>query len=167
MYPRAQPYRSESVGVFIDVGCGMPTSPTTGAVAREVHPDARVAYIDSDPVVVSHLDALLAHGDPGVTVVDRDVRDVPGVLARVSDGIDLSQPSCLIMAMLLHFFDVPDAQDLVARYVAALAPGSCVVLTMGLVLGEKGDAFFRITWPTARPSCTSTTRPTSRRSSGR
>jgi S-adenosyl methyltransferase len=102
-----------------------------------------VAYIDSDPVVVSHLDALLAHGNPGVTVVDGDVRDVPEILARVSEGIDLSQPSCLIMAMLLHFFDVPDAQDLVASYAAALAPGSYVILTMGLVLGEKGDAFFR------------------------
>ena len=134
---------SQGIRQFIDVGCGMPTSPTTGAVAREVHPDARVAYIDSDPVVVAHLGALLAHGDPGVTVVDGDVRDVPGVLARVSEGIDLSQPSCLIMAMLLHFFDVPDAQDLVASYVAALAPGSYVVLTMGLVLGEKGDEFFR------------------------
>jgi hypothetical protein len=132
----------QGISQFIDVGCGMPTSPTTGEVAREVHPDARVAYIDSDPVVVSHLGALLAHGNPGVTVVDDDVRDVPGVLARVSEGIDLSQPACLIMAML-HFFDVPDAQDLVASYVAALAPGSYVVLTMGLVAGEKGDAFFR------------------------
>ena len=121
----------------------MPTPPTTGEVAQEIHPDARVAYIDSDPVVVSHLGALLAHGNPGVTVVDGDVRNVPEILARVSEGIDLSQPACLIMAMLLHFFDVPDAQDLVARYVAALAPGSYVVLTMGLVLGEKGDAFFR------------------------
>ena len=125
---------NQGIRQFIDVGCGMPTSPTTGEVARKVHPDARVAYIDSDPVVVSHLDALLAHGDPGVTVVDGDVRDVPGVLARVSEGIDLSQPACLIMAMLLHFFDVPDAQALVASY---------VVLTMGLVAGEKGDAFFR------------------------
>ena len=42
------------------------------------------------------------------------------------------------MAMLLHFFEVPDAQDLVASYVAALAPGSYVVLTMGLVAGEEG-----------------------------
>jgi len=133
----------QGISQFIDVGCGMPTSPTTGDVAREVHPDARVAYIDSDPVVVSHLDALLAHGNPGVTVVDGDVRDVAGVLARVSEGIDLSQPACLIMAMLLHFFDVPAAQDLVASYVAALAPGSYVVLTMGLVAGEQGDAFFR------------------------
>jgi len=129
---------NQGIRQFIDVGCGMPTSPTTGEVAREVHADARVAYIDSDPVVVSHhLDALLAHGSPGVTVVDGDVRDVPGVLARVSEGVDLSQPACLIMAMLLHFFDVPDAEDLVARYVAALAPGSYVVLTMGLVLGER------------------------------
>ena len=134
---------NQGIRQFIDVGCGMPTPPTTGEVAGEVHPDVRVAYIDSDPVVVSHLDALLAHGNPGVTVVDGDVRDVPAVLARVSEGIDLSQPACLIMAMLLHFFDVPDAQDLVASYAAALAPGSYIVLTMGLVLGEKGDAFFR------------------------
>jgi O-methyltransferase involved in polyketide biosynthesis len=134
---------NQGISQFIDVGCGMPTSPTTGEIAREVHPDARVAYIDSDPVVVSHLDALLAHGNPGVTVVDGDVRDVPAILARVAEGIDLSQPACLIMAMLLHFFDAGDAQDLVARYVAALAPGSYVVLTMGLVAGEQGDAFFR------------------------
>jgi len=81
---------NQGIRQFIDVGCDMPTSPTTGEVAREVHADARVAYIDTDPVVVSHLDALLAHGSPGVTVVDGDVRDVPGVLARVSEGVDLS-----------------------------------------------------------------------------
>src|ERR1700735_4634175 len=134
---------NQGIRQFIDVGCGMPTSPTTGQIAREVHPDARVAYIDSDPVVVSHLDALLAHGNPGVTVVDGDVRDVPGILARVSESLDLSRPPCLIMGALLHFFDVPDAQDLVASYAAALAPGSFVVLTMGLVLGDRGDEFFR------------------------
>jgi hypothetical protein len=134
---------NQGVRQFIDVGCGMPTPPTTDEVAREVHPDARVAYVDSDPIVVSHLDALLAHGNPGVTVLDGDVRDVPGILARVSEGLDLSRPACLIMGALLHFFDVPDAQDLVASYVAALAPGSFVVLTMGLVLGDRGDGFFR------------------------
>ena len=134
---------NQGISQFIDVGCGMPTSPTTGEVARELRPDARVAYIDSDPVVVSHLLALLAHGNPGVTVVDGNVRDVPGILARVSESLDLSQPACLIMGALLHFFDVPDAQDLVASYVAALAPGSFVVLTMGLVLGDRGDEFFR------------------------
>lgn len=134
---------NQGIKQFIDVGCGMPTAPSTGESARSVHADARVAYLDNDPVVLSHLDALLAHGDPGVTVVDGDVRDVPGVLAQVSEGLDLSEPVCLIMGALLHFFDVPDAQDLVADYVAALAPGSFVVLTMGLVAGEKGDAFFR------------------------
>ena len=134
---------NQGISQFIDVGCGMPTPPTTGEVAQEIHPDARVAYIDSDPVVVSHLGALLAHGNPGVTVVDGDARDVPGILARVSESLDLSRPACLIMGALLHFFDVPDAQDLVASYVAALAPGSFVVLTMGLVLGDRGDEFFR------------------------
>ncbi|HEX4088385.1 MAG TPA: SAM-dependent methyltransferase [Trebonia sp.] len=134
---------NQGITQFIDVGCGMPTSPTTDEVARGIHADARVAYIDNDPVVVSHLGALLAHGNPGVTVVDGDVRDVPGILARVAEGVDLSEPVCLIMGALLHFFSVPGAQDLVTSYVAALAPGSYVVLTMGLVLGERGDAFFR------------------------
>jgi O-methyltransferase involved in polyketide biosynthesis len=79
-----------------------------------------------------------------VTAVDADVRDVSGILARVSDGIDLSAPACLIMGALLHFFDAPSARDLVARYLAALAPGSYVILTVGLAFGERADRFFRL-----------------------
>lgn len=136
---------SEGITQFIDIGCGMPTSPNTHETARAVEPDARVAYVDFDPVVVSHLDALVVHGNPGVIAVDHDVRDVPGVLAKVAaGGIDLDAPVCLIMGALLHFFDVPAGQRLVAAYAAALAPGSCVVLSVGLTQGERAKEFFRI-----------------------
>ena len=62
------------VGQFIDLGAGLPTAPNVHEVARQVIPDARVAYVDNDPVVLSHLNARVAKGTPGVTVVAGDVR---------------------------------------------------------------------------------------------
>jgi hypothetical protein len=52
---------------FIDLGCGMPTAPNTHETARAISPGARVAYLDNDAVVLSHLRALAAKGNPGVT----------------------------------------------------------------------------------------------------
>jgi O-methyltransferase involved in polyketide biosynthesis len=120
---------SQGVSQFIDVGCGLPTTPNTLESAREVIADARVAYVDNDPVVLSHLNALVAKGDAGVTVVAGDAREVPVILDGVSTGIDLSVPVCLVMGYLLHFFPAGTARDLVAAYTAALAPGSSLVLS--------------------------------------
>ncbi len=130
------------ISQFIDVGCGMPTVPSTHLTARAVIPGARVAYIDNDPVVLSHLRALAADGDPGVTVVDGDVREVSTVLDAVAAGIDLTAPACLLMGYLLHFFPPDAARDLVAGYVAALAPGSYIVLSAGRADGEEAKAGF-------------------------
>ena len=125
----------QGIRQFIDLGCGMPTAPNTHQAARAVAADARVAYVDNDAVVLSHLRALAAKGNPDVMVVDGDVREVAAVLADVAAGIDLSEPVCLLMGFLLHFFAPAAARDLVARYVAALAPGSYVVLSAG-----RGDS---------------------------
>ena len=119
----------QGTGQFIDVGCGMPTTPSTLESAREVFAGARVAYIDNDPIVLSHLNALTAKGCAGVTVVAGDAREVPAILDSVSTGIDLSVPVCLVMGYLLHFFPAGAARDLVAAYAAALAPGSFLVLS--------------------------------------
>ena len=120
---------SQGIGQFLDLGCGMPTAPDTLESAREVIADALVAYVDNDPVVLSHLNARVAKGTPGVTVVAGDVRNVPAILDGVRAGIDLSAPVCLIMGFLLHFFTADAARDLVARYTAALTPGSLLVLS--------------------------------------
>jgi O-methyltransferase involved in polyketide biosynthesis len=121
---------------FIDLGCGMPTAPNTHQSAQAVAAGAQVAYVDTDAVVLAHLRALAAQGNPGVTVVDGDVRDVAVILDAISPGIDLSQPACLLMGALLHFFKPDEARDLVAGYAAALAPGSYLVLSVGRADGD-------------------------------
>ena len=132
----------KGISQFIDLGCGLPTTPSTHGSARTVAPDARVAYVDTDPIVLSHLRGLPAREQAGLTIVDGDVQDVGQVLGDVSAGLDMSAPACLIMAALLHFFPVETGRDLVAGYAAALAPGSYVILTMGLADGEAADRFF-------------------------
>jgi O-methyltransferase involved in polyketide biosynthesis len=133
---------SQGIRQFIDLGCGMPTKPNTHETARAIVPDAQVAYVDNDPVVLSHLRALTAKGNPGVTVVDGDVREAAAILKAVAAGIDLSAPACLLMGFLLHFFAPDAARDLVARYVAVLAPGSYLVLSAGRADGEEAKRGF-------------------------
>lgn len=121
---------NQGIGQFVDLGCGLPTEPNTHESAQAVSGDARVAYVDNDPVVVNHLRALLAKGNPGVSVVDGDARDVAAILDGVRATVDLSAPACLIAGYLLHFFPADAARDLAARYVAALAPGSYLVVSV-------------------------------------
>jgi hypothetical protein len=82
---------SQGTGQFIDLGCGMPTVPNTHETAQAIIPAARVAYIDNDPVVLTHLRALAEHGNPGVTVVDSDVREPDAIIAAIQDDIDLER----------------------------------------------------------------------------
>lgn len=131
----------QGTGQFIDLGCGMPTVPNTLGMARAVVPDARVAMIDNDAVVLAHLRAL-ANGDPGVVVVDGDVRDDDSILRAVTACIDLSVPVCLVVGYLLHFFEAEAARSLVARYASALVPGSYVVLSAGRGDGKAADKGF-------------------------
>ncbi len=56
------------IGQFLDIGVGLPTQGAVHQVAHEVNPEARVAYVDYDPVVVSHANALLAGPDRSVVV---------------------------------------------------------------------------------------------------
>jgi O-methyltransferase involved in polyketide biosynthesis len=130
---------NQGISQFIDLGCGLPTAPSTHESAQAIIGGARVAYVDSDPVVVSHLQALSAKGNPGVSVLDGDVREVPAVLDSVRADLDLSAPACLIVGYLLHFFTADAARDMVTKYAAALAPGSCLVLSVLQSDSEAAD----------------------------
>jgi SAM-dependent methyltransferase len=133
----------QGIGQFIDLGCGLPTTPNTHESALAVIGDAQVAYVDNDQVVISHLNALAAKGNPGVSVTNSDVRDAEAVIDRVGAHLDLSSPACLVMGALLHFFSADDARNLVARYTAVLAPGSCLVLSMIHADGEGAAESFK------------------------
>jgi S-adenosyl methyltransferase len=130
----------QGITQFIDLGCGMPTVPNTHGSAGSVIAGPRVAYVDNDAVVLAHLRAL---GNSGVTAIESDVREVAATLDAVSAGIDRSQPACLLMGALLHFFPADAARDLAASYVAALAPGSYVVLSVGRGDGDAANQGFR------------------------
>jgi hypothetical protein len=117
---------------FIDVGSGLPASPATHDVAGEVSPDARVAYVDNDPVVIAHAAALLA--SPGkVAAVPGDASRPGEILASpgLAAVIDTSRPFCVILATVLDFFEPAQAVRIVAEFRDAMPAGSFVILCMG------------------------------------
>ena len=150
---RATTWAAENgISQFIDLGCGIPTVPNTHQRAQAVDPGAHIAYVDIDAVVLTHLRALAAQGNPGVTVIDGDVREVDVILGAISAGLDLSQPVCLLMGALLHFFPADAARDLVAAYLPALAPGSYVVLSVGRADGDEESRGFGTYSSTGAPT---------------
>jgi O-methyltransferase involved in polyketide biosynthesis len=129
---RAVDYVSrQGTAQFIDVGSGLPTSPNTHEVACGVNPAARVLYVDNDPVVISHATALLA-GSGNMAAVPGDVRCPDAILASAGPVIDLSRPACVILTMILHFFGPAEAAGIVAGFVRALAPGSFLIISVGV-----------------------------------
>jgi len=118
------------IGQFLDLGCGLPARPAVHETARGAIPGARVAYVDSDPLVVSHMAANL-HGVPGTAVLEADLTDPASVLddKRVTDLIDFSEPAGIILGTSLTCTDLDTAQAAVAGYAAALAERSAVVIS--------------------------------------
>jgi hypothetical protein len=116
---------------FIDIGSGLPTQSNTHEVVRALAPDARVVYIDSDPMVLLMTEELLA--DDGTTaVIQADLRDPAAVLGHpgLAALIDFSQPVGLLMTAVLHFVaDESDPWGLVGHYVSPLSSGSYLALS--------------------------------------
>lgn len=121
----------QGIDQFLDIGSGLPTAQNTHEVAQEVNPDAKVVYVDNDPIVLAHGRALLATDDHTV-VVTADVRDPQHLLARpeVTGMLDLDRPVGLILnAVIHHLLDSEDPAGLVETYKERLAPGSFLLLT--------------------------------------
>jgi O-methyltransferase involved in polyketide biosynthesis len=121
---------SQGVGQFIDLGSGLPTPPNVHQTARAVIPGARVAYVDHDPVVIAHNQAMLATSD-GIVGVLADVRDPDAVLASpaIRDCLDYSRPVAVLLLGILHFLsDEEDPAGIIAAFRDAFAPGSYLVL---------------------------------------
>ena len=118
---------------FLDIGAGIPTRGNTHEVAQEAAPDARVVYVDFDPVAVVHGRAILAGNDRAV-VIDEDLRQPERILAHddLLRLLDLDQPVAVLMLAVLHF--IPDADNpaaIIARFRDALASGSYLAISHG------------------------------------
>ena len=131
----------QGISQFLDLGSGLPTSPSVHEVARDVTPGARVVYVDHDPIVVAHNDALLATRD-GVVTVRADVRDPEAVLSHpaLTSCIDFGRPVAVLLLSVLHFIGPDeDAPGIVARFRERMAPGSYLVVSIGTSDGSDPE----------------------------
>ncbi|MFE4977178.1 SAM-dependent methyltransferase [Kitasatospora sp. NPDC056651] len=133
---RAVRYVADSgIDQFLDIGTGIPTAGNTHEIARSARPDARVVYVDNDPIVLSHARALMAGSGPGrTTVIQADLREPAAVLeaVREADLLDFARPVGLVLAAVLHFLrDEDEPYRVVATLLDALPSGSHLVLSHG------------------------------------
>lgn len=143
---RAVRFLAGEVGIrqFLDVGTGLPTVDNTHQVAQRVAPDARIVYVDNDPLVLAHASALLSSTPQGVTqYIDADLRKPEVIVRAAAETLDLGRPVALmLMEILGHVTDDDEAVSIVARLMDALPSGSHLVIADGtnVISKELRDA---------------------------
>ncbi|MEU6029958.1 SAM-dependent methyltransferase [Streptomyces tauricus] len=116
---------------ILDIGTGLPTSPNVHEIAQAVAPDVRVAYVDNDPIVKAHADALLSRtGETSIVLADlRDPRSIVDH-PEVRRVIDFDEPVAVLLVAVFHFLtDAERPEQVVATLRDALPPGSFLVLS--------------------------------------
>jgi hypothetical protein len=118
---------------FLDIGSGIPTVGSVHEIARRTDPNARVVYVDQDPVAVAHAQAIL-DGDPHTAVIQEDLRAPDRILQHpTTQGVlDLDKPVAVLLVAILHV--IPDSDDpyrIVGALRGAVAPGSYLVVAHG------------------------------------
>jgi hypothetical protein len=136
---RAVRYLAGDVGIrqFLDIGTGLPTAKNTHEAAQEIAPQSKVVYVDNDPVVLRHAQALLVSAPGGVTsYIEADVRDPEQILAEAARTLDFGEPVAVLMLGILG--QIPDCEcecddpsTIVAKLLEALPPGSYLALCDG------------------------------------
>ncbi|EFL25211.1 conserved hypothetical protein [Streptomyces himastatinicus ATCC 53653] len=149
---RATHWLAAEAGIrqFLDIGTGIPTEPNLHQIAQKAAPDARVLYVDNDPIVLAYAQALLLSTAEGRTAyMHADITDPGAILAaeELHDTLDLTQPVALSLNAVMHFIaNEQKPYDIVRQLVEALAPGSYLVLSHGGLdpRGEISDAVTRL-----------------------
>jgi hypothetical protein len=121
----------QGVRQFLDIGTGIPTQPNLHEVVQDIAPDARIVYVDNDPVVLTHARALLASTPEGVTsYIQADVRDTGIILDEAAKTLNFAQPIAVTLVSILQLIsDEEDPYAIVTRLVRSVASGSYLVLT--------------------------------------
>jgi len=116
---------------FLDIGSGIPTVGNVHEVAQGINPQARIVYVDIDPVAVAHSRSIL-DGNEGTEVIQADLRDPDFVLseARETGLLDFSRPVAVLLAGVVHFVPDDDRPDEILKTLRdAVAPGSYLVIS--------------------------------------
>jgi hypothetical protein len=134
---RAVTYLAAEAGIrqFLDIGTGLPTANNTHQVAQGIAPEARIVYVDNDPMVLSHARALLTSTPEGRTAyLEADLREPEKILAdpAVRDVLDFQQPIAVMLVAVLHFIEDTEVAAGIVRTLADAVPaGSYLVISNG------------------------------------
>ena len=131
--------REAGIRQILDIGSGLPTQQNVHEVAQAIDPNAKVVYVDNDPLVRVHAEALLAT-NPNTIFLTADLRDPNDLLNRpeIRSHLDFSQPIALLLVAVLHFIeDTQQAYDVVKVLCDALPSGSYLAISHGLI--EEGQ----------------------------
>jgi hypothetical protein len=132
---RAVRYLAAEAGIrqFLDIGTGIPTAGNTHEAAQGAAPEARIVYVDNDPVVMAHARALMTSNPAGATAfIQADLREPGKILARpeLRATLDLGRPVALMLIAVLHFLtDAEDPRGIVAELLGALPSGSYLAVS--------------------------------------
>ncbi|SEG54993.1 S-adenosyl methyltransferase [Thermomonospora echinospora] len=154
---RAVRYLSGEAGVrqFLDIGTGLPTVDNTHEVAQAVAPEARIVYVDNDPLVLAHARALLTSSPEGATTyIDADLHDPGRILDEARKTLDFDRPIALmLMGILGHITDFAQAQSIVRQLLDALPSGSYLALydATNVIRSPETNEAIRIWNESAKP----------------
>jgi hypothetical protein len=149
---------------FLDLGSGIPTVGNVHEIAQSVDPQARVVYVDIDPVAVAHSEALLA-GNPRADAIQADLRQPKQILENplVSRLLDPAEPTAVLMMFVLHFVgDDEEPASLIRRYRDLLGDRSWLALSHATHEFASADIKNDLTDIYARTTTPITTRTRSR-----
>ncbi|MCX4979005.1 SAM-dependent methyltransferase [Streptomyces sp. NBC_00620] len=133
---RAVRHLAQEAGIrqFLDIGTGIPTSPNLHEIAQSVAPESRVVYVDSDPLVLTLSQGLLAGAPEGRTsYLEADMRDPASILnaPELRETLDLGKPVALTVIAIVHFaLDEDDAVGIVRRLLDPLPSGSYLAMSI-------------------------------------
>ena len=144
-------YLVEDAGImqFLDIGTGIPKENNVHEVAQDIASDARIVYVDRDPIVLAHAHQLLRGTREGsISYVYGDLHDPQPILAEAAKTLDLSRPTAVMLFGILHFFsDADDPHGLIGDLMAPLAAGSGLAmshLASDLHSEEMSETFNRL-----------------------
>lgn len=130
---RAVRFLASEVGIrqFIDIGTGLPARGSVHEICQEIAPDARVVYIDIDPIVLGQARTMLAR-IPKATIVRCDLRDPAAIIGNpaLTALIDWEQPVAVLLIAVMHFItEADDPAGILKRLRGAMSSGSYLALT--------------------------------------
>jgi hypothetical protein len=152
-------YLAQERGIrqFLDLGTGIPASNNTHEVAQSVAPEARVVYVDKDPMVLAHARALLGSGPHGATdYIDADLRDTGKILETAGRTIDFTEPVGVMLIAVLHLIrDEDNPRRIIDDLMAAVPSASSLSISHvpnDMHMGQMSDMSDRLNRLLAQPS---------------